>query len=94
MQNTRAYNNNNNIPILLLPGEKSGKVFRISNSIKRGELAIKRPARRGSFGKILLNNPYRAGRLIANHLFLCCSFVISCLREFHLFSQVINNLFD
>ena len=44
----------------------------ISNSIKRGALAI------------LLNDPNQAGRLIANHLFLYYSFVISCLCEFHL----------
>ena len=41
---------------------------------------------------ILLNDPNRAGRLIANHLFLCYSFVISCLREFLLFSQVYSQL--
>ena len=33
-----------------------------------------------------------AGRLIANHLFLCYSFVISCLREFRLFSQLANDV--
>ena len=42
--------------------------FIISNSIKRGELAIKRPARWGSLSKTLnlLNDPNRAGRFIAN----------------------------
>ena len=39
---------------------------------------------------ILLNDQNRAGRLIANHLFLCYSFVISCLREFRLFSQAVD----
>ena len=39
---------------------------------------------------ILLNDPNRAGRLIANHLFLCYSFVISCLCEFRLFSQAVD----
>ena len=29
----------------------------------------------------LLNDPDRVGRLIANHLFLCYSFVISCLSR-------------
>ena len=74
-------------------------MFIISNSIKRGALAIKRPARWGSFSKIperrkpegiLLNGPYRAGRLIAYHLFICYSFVISCLREFRLFSKAVD----
>ena len=39
---------------------------------------------------ILLNDLNRAGRLIANHLFLCYSFVISCLHEFLLFSQAVD----
>ena len=39
---------------------------------------------------ILLNDPNRAGHLKANHLFLCYSFVISCLREFLLFSQAVD----
>ena len=73
--------------------------YSICNSIKWGELAIKRPARWGSFSKIplgrrpegiLLNDPNQAGRLIANHLFLCYSFVISCLRKFRLFSQAVD----
>ena len=51
----------------------------ISNSIKRGALAIKRPARLGS-----------SGRLIANHLFIIYSFVISCFREFLLFSKAVD----
>ena len=39
---------------------------------------------------ILLNGPNRAGRLIANHLFICYSFVISCLREFLSFSKAVD----
>ena len=65
-------------------------IMSISNSIKRGALAIKRPARWGSFSKTLLNDPNQAGRLIANHLFLCYYFVISCLREFLLFSRAVD----
>ena len=45
----------------------------------------------------LLNGPNRAGRLIANHLFICYSFVISCLRELLLFSKAVDvnpGLFD
>ena len=53
----------------------------------------------GSFSKIskgrrpeglLLNDQNQAGRLIANRLFLCYYFVISCLREFLLFSKAVD----
>ena len=57
-------------------------IMSISNSIKRGAFAIKRPARWGSFSKILLNDPNQAGRLIANHLLL--------YREFILFSKAVH----
>ena len=37
-----------------------------------------------------VNGPNRAGRLITNHLFSFYSFVISCLREFLLFSKAVD----
>ena len=39
---------------------------------------------------MLLNDLNQSGHLIADHLFLCYSFVILCLREFLLFSQVLD----
>ena len=65
--------------------------------MKRGALAIKRPARFGSFSKIPWGNftkrPESSGTftIIANHLYLCYSFVIiSCLREFLLFLKAVD----